>query len=82
MKRIMMTFGLLCLMGASECEPRDQRVIAARKLGGDALCTWKSDGTSNHEIICISGGRRFVCLVGESDRVNCALIADSAAEAK
>lgn len=82
MKRVAMLLGLTLLMGADECHPTNRRALAARKLGGDALCTWKTEGTENNEITCITGGRRFTCLVGENDQVNCALLADSTPEAK
>jgi hypothetical protein len=74
MKRLFLVPFLVALMGSDDCAPADKRTAAASSLGAGALCTWKDGSTSNLEIICISVGRRYSCLVGSDERVACAVI--------
>lgn len=77
MRRLLLVPLLAALMGADGCESIDHHSIdhlsvAARSLGPDAICTWKDSDRSNWEIICISRGVRYACLVGPGERVSCA----------
>lgn len=81
-KRLFLLPFLVALMGADNCTTIDKRAVAARSLGPDAICTWKDGSQSNWEVICITRGRRYTCLV-EDERVGCAATSDATpAEAK
>jgi hypothetical protein len=63
-------------MGADQCGAIDRQHQAAQRLGSGAICTWKSDDRWNQEVVCIAGGRRYVC-ISSSDGTNCAPTSDA-----
>ncbi len=72
---------LILIAALASCKVlRDSRELAAESLGPDAVCSWRHGGPST-EILCLRGGRRYVCLVNSRrDTVQCSLLTTSPTE--